>query len=80
MDKTVVVIGSGEDDEDNYGYDYHNFVGDTEIFASVLNGDGVKLRGLDADVVVVPEDIDQDILNRVIRPMVAVNGGEIVRV
>jgi hypothetical protein len=77
MSDTIIVLVKGEESE-NYGYDDQEKVryGDNQVVVVPVDN-GERIRGYEADVVVCPEEVDESIVNRFIRPMLAVSDGEI---
>jgi hypothetical protein len=75
--KTIVILVQNNEEEIDYD-DRWNMVYDDYEINVVPFDNGEKIRGYRADTVLYPEDIDQDIVNRIIRPMVAIGDGEMV--
>ena len=79
MSDTIIVLVEDEEKEE---YDYNDEkklrYGDNQVIV-VPMGNGEKIRGYEADVVVCPEETDESVVNRVISPMLAVNDGELAR-
>ena len=79
MTDTIIVLVEGEEEE-NYGYRDKEKVryGDDKVIVVPVE-DGGGIRGYEADVVVCPEETDESVVSRIIRPMLAVSEGELVR-
>jgi len=76
MEKTILVVGSG--DPDNYESDIVQFGEmDSVIVKDIDVTSGRKLRGYDADLIVLTAELDQSVRNNVIAPMEAL-GGEVI--
>ena len=76
MGKTIIVLV----DEESEGYNDEEKViyGDTKVITIPIGENADKVRGYYADVVMVPDDTEWDIMTRVIAPM-AVGGSEIIK-
>jgi hypothetical protein len=77
-DTIIVLVEDKEKEEYEYNDEEKLRYGDNKVIV-VPMGNGEKIRGYEADVVVCPEETDESIVNRVIRPMLAISEGEIVR-
>ena len=79
MSDTIIVLVEDEEKEEyKYNDEEKLRYGDNRVIV-VSMGNGEKIRGYEADVVVCPEEIDESVVNRIIRPMIAVSDGQIVR-
>jgi len=79
MSDTIIVLVEGGEEEE-YGYRDQEKLryGDNQVIVVPVE-DGESIRGYEADVVVCPEETDESVVSRIIRPMLAVSEGELVR-
>ena len=72
---TTLVIQRG-----NGGYSHEGFSFDNgeNVILQETDGSGDYLRGFSADRVLLMTELEPDVINRVIKPMVGVSGGDIV--
>ena len=79
MSDTIIVLVEDKEKEDYQCGDQEKVrYGDNEVIVVPVDN-GEKIRGYEADVVVCPEETDESVVNRTIRPMLSVSEGEIVR-
>lgn len=89
-DKQILVIGEKtEDDDDNptttfdHGFEAENvnFGDDDRVTVKEIDpvGGGDKLRGYSPDLIVLTVRVSDAIMRQVIKPMAAMDGGEIIR-